>query len=170
MEKLDIGKIAKPQGIKGELKIIPLTDNIERFLDLKEIYIDKEIEKRKIRGCRINQNNVYMYIDGIISRNDAEKYRGVYLSIDKKDAISLNQNQFFIVDIIGCKMYNEKGEYLGQVKNIMQNGAAADVFEVKGEKNFMIPFVNGLTETVDIEHKKIIVKGKRFLEVVCYEN
>lgn len=170
MEKIKIGSIAKPQGIKGELKVNPLTSDISRFEKLSEIYLGDETTKRTIRGCKIACGNIFVFIDGIISRNDAEKIRGLSLFIDKDNAVELKKDEYFVADIIGCKIYNSEGEYLGNVMDILKHGAA-DIYEITGgKKKFMYPFVNGLTESVDIENKKIVLNTKRLEEVACYED
>jgi len=167
--KIVIGEILKPQGIRGELKVLPITEDIARFDDLNEVYVGGESRKRKVRGCRILRGFVYLFIDGILTRDDAEKIRGQLLSVDREDAIPLKENEFFIADIIGCGIFDEEGTYLGKVKNVLKSGAA-DVFEAELEgKGFMFPFVEGLAE-IDVNEKKITVNSKRFREVVCYED
>ncbi len=170
MEKIVIGQIAKPQGIKGEIKITPLTEDISRFTSLKEVYLGTETRQRTVSGCRIANNSVLMYIDGILTRNDAEAARGQFISIDKENALPLSKGEYFISDIIGCKIYDQGGAYLGIVKNIIKNGAA-DVYEAeKDGKTFMFPYIERLQAAVDIQGKKITVNGTAFSEVACYED
>lgn len=168
--RIVIGKIIKPQGIKGELKICPLTDNILRFNGLKHIYLGSEDNLREIKNIRISGDDVFMFIEGIISRNDAEAARNLYISVDRENAVKPKEGSYFITDMIGCKVYAEDDEYLGTVKDIIQNGAA-DVFEISlNGKIYMFPFVDGLAAEIDIANKKITVCKKRFDEVACYED
>lgn len=169
MEKIIIGQISKPQGIKGEVKIYPLTDSVSRFNGVKEIYIEGIEPPKKVMGLRINANDVFMFIEGVITRNDAEDIRGKYISVDRKNAVSLEKGKYFIADIIGCKVYDNKGAYLGIVKDIIK-GRSADVYEIKGEKNIMFPHVEGVILNTDVKNKKITVDEKRFQEVACYED
>lgn len=169
MEKIVIGEIIKPHGIMGELKIAPLTERIERFEKLQNVYVGSEPKQRRIRGCRVINGFVYMFIDGVLTRNDAEKLRGLKLSVGREDAIPLKENEYFISDIIGCRIFDEEGNPLGTVKNVLKSGAA-DIFEAEGgDKSFMFPFVDGLAD-IDVQKKRITVDGKRFKEVVCYED
>ncbi|NLK17612.1 MAG: 16S rRNA processing protein RimM [Clostridiales bacterium] len=168
-EKIVIGEILKPQGIRGELKVLPITEDIERFHILKEVYVGSEPKKRRVRGCRTLSGFAYLYLDGVLTRNDAEKLRGQLLSVDRKDAIPLKENEYFIADIIGCDIFDEEGVFLGTVKNVLKSGAA-DIFEAERDgKGFMFPFIEGIAE-VFVEAKKITVDSKRFKEVVCYED
>lgn len=169
MDKIIIGQISKPQGIKGEVKVNPLTGDITRFLKLKEIYLENESNPRAVRGCRIASNSVLMYIDGILTRNDAELARGKNISIDKTDAIPLKEGEYFISDIIGCKIYGDN-VYLGTVTEVLSYGAA-DVYQAEKEgKKFMFPFIKALNANVDIKNKTITLDKQRFSEVASYED
>lgn len=170
MEKIVIGQISKPQGIKGEVKVNPLTQDINRFSGLKDIYLGDEKQLRAVRGCRIAADSVYMFIDGILSRNDAEMARGLYISVSKNDAIPLNEGEYFISDIIGCKIFGNNGIYLGTVKNITNSGSS-DVYEAENKgKRILFPFIKKLNAEIDIKNKKITVSEKAFSEVVCCED
>lgn len=170
MANIIIGQITRPQGIKGEIKVYPLTQNINRFLQLKEIYLGEEKQTRAVRGCRLAGNNVLMFIDGILTRNDAESVRGLLISVDKEDAISLEDGEYFVSDIIGCKIYSDDGIYIGIVTDIINNGAA-DVYQVDSNgKNIMFPFIKRLNAQVDVNKKTITLNGKAFWEVACSED
>ena len=170
MGKIIIGKIIKPQGIKGEVKIFPMTDDALRFKTLKEIYLANEQTPRKVIQTRISGQDVFMLIEGIIIRNDAEEIRNCSISINKEDAVKLDSGRYFIFDVIGSKVYTQKGNLIGTVKDIIKS-RAADVYEISDKgKTFMFPLVDDLVLEMDIKAKKIVVEEKRFNEVVCYED
>ncbi len=168
MEKITIGEIIKAQGIKGEVKIKPLTDDILRYKKLKQIIVCEVTYD--IKSMRFNDGFVYIALSGINDRTAAEKLIGKEVEIARIHAVDLPENVFFISDIIGCGVFYENGYKIGDVDYVYQNGAA-DVYEVVGERRkLMFPFLNKIIISIDIENKKIIVDEKEFGKVVVYED
>lgn len=164
---ITIGQIIKAQGIKGELKIKPLTDDALRYKKLKRVNIEgKDYE---IKSLRISDNFVFLALSGIVDRNTAELFVGKEIRIDRIHAVNLPEDTYFISDIIGCEVFFSDGALLGKVDYVHQNGAA-DVFEVKGERNVMFPFLNRLMVSVDIPDKKVVVDKDEFAKVAVYED
>lgn len=166
-ETLKIGLIVKPQGIKGELKVQPLTDDIYRFKILKTVIID-DITYR-VKSAVIGGNTVFLSLDGIIDRNTAETFRGKFLRVKREDAIPLEEGRYFITDIIGCKLIAE-GETVGEVIDVFS--ARTDIFTVKCEngKIMRFPFLKDAVISVDIDGKTITADKKRLSEIACYED
>ena len=165
MAFITIGEILKAQGIKGEIKIKPLTDDIERFRKLKMVYIDGV--PYKISSKRIDDKFVYLGLFGVEDRNTAERFAKKNLDIDEINAVQPEEGAFFIRDIIGCKVI-EGNNVLGEITDVLQYGAA-DVFEIKGEKKILFPFLNRCIDNIDIENKQITVNSG-FYGVSVYED
>jgi 16S rRNA processing protein RimM len=163
---LVIGTVLKPQGLKGEIKVMPHTDDVARFMLLKSVIIDGE--QIKVSAVDVRGGLAYIMLEGIESREDAERLRGKLLSVDRKDAIKPPPGFYFIADLIGCEVFAD-GERLGVLKEIYQNGAA-DVYEVRGEKNLMFPALKTVLKSVDIEAKRIELYAERLAEVAVYED
>lgn len=134
-EYLEIGQIVNTTGIKGFLKINPFTDDITRFNKLKTIYIatKKELTEFTIEEVKYNKNMVLLKLKGIDSIEEAEKYKNFYIKINKKDIIKLPKDSYFIFDLIGCKVYTQNEECLGEIDDIFSTGSN-DVYVVKDEK------------------------------------
>ncbi len=164
---ITVGEIVKAQGIKGEIKVLPLTDDILRFKKLKKVYICQNLYE--IKSLRIGDGFVYLALNEVNDRNGAEKLIGKEIQIDRNDAVKLPENTYFISDIIGCEVFLSDMKYIGKVDYVYQNGAA-DVYEVKGEKDVMFPFLNRLVESVDITNKKIVLNKDEFSRVAVYED
>jgi len=166
-QKILIATISRPQGIKGEIKINPITDDINRFKKLKEVYIDGIA--RKILSARIINGEVYIYLDKITDRNGAELMRGKEIYIDKKDA-NVPKGRFLISDVLGCEIVTD-GKVLGVLQEVLQY-SATDTYLCKDSKNkiFMFPALDDVVLEIDIISKKITLNKKRFLEVVSYED
>ena len=166
-EMLNIGVIVKPQGIKGQLKVMPYTDDINRFKTLKEVII--EDKTYKVTGAIIGAPAVFLSLFGVNDRNVAESFRGKDLYIQRKDAIMPSENRYFIVDLIDCVVCLENGEEIGVITEITQ--AKTDIITVncKG-KTMRFPFLQDVVVSVDVESKKFIVKEKRLKEISIYED
>lgn len=160
IEYIDIGQIANTHGIKGELKIIPLTDDPERYSKLKTVYVDNKgvLNKLNIETVRYFKNFVFIKFKEIIDMNSAEKLKGLIVKIDRKDAVKLPIDTFFIFDLINCEVFEENGKRLGIIKNILQTGSN-DVYVVECEdsKDILIPALKSVVKNISIEDKKIIV-------------
>ena len=166
-EKLCIGVVVKPQGIKGELKVMPYTDDLNRFNKLKSVIIEQK--EYKVRSAKIMPPAVLISLDAVQDRNTAELFRGKFLHVLRKDAVVPKENSFFIVDIIGCNLTVESGEKVGEIIDVTQ--AKTDIFTVKTPKGIMrFPFLKDLLINADIESKNIVVNQKRLQEVACYED
>ncbi len=133
-EYFEVGQIVNTFGIKGQLKVKPFTDDINRFEELKTVYICKknEMKKVEIEDVKYNKQCVLLKIKGIENLTEAEKYKGLFLKIDRKDAKKLPKDTYFIADILGLEVYTEEGELLGKVDDIFPTGAN-DVYVIKDE-------------------------------------
>ena len=166
MERLVIGEVLKPQGIRGELKVKTFTDFPEDVKAFKTVYIDDT--PYKILSFRVGTDGAaYLGLRGIPDRNAAELFRGKKLEGDRQDAPELEEGQYYIVDIIGLSCETEEGEVLGVVKDIAN--LASDVYTIeKNGKNILFPAVKGVVVKVDIEGGKLIVHKPKFDEVAVY--
>ena len=167
-EFLKIGVIVKPQGVRGELKVQPLTDDIRRFIDLKQVIIDGKIVK--VLSSRLGAREVFITLSGVSDRNVAETMRNKFLCVNREDAVKLPENTYFISDIIGCKLTFEGKEPFAEVVDVTE--AKTDYFTAKLTNGEIIrfPFLKDILVKVDIENSLIILNEKRFNEVCVYEN
>ena len=165
---LKIGLIVKPQGIKGEVKVQPLTDDINRFKKLKEVIIDDK--PYKVLSSTIGGGTVFLSLSGISDRNTAESMRGKFLCVTRENAVALEQGRYFIVDIIGCSLVTDNGQKVGEIIDV--TSARTDVFTVKcvDGRILRFPFLKDLTASVEIDKKIVTVYEKRLKEVSCYED
>lgn len=157
---LEIGQIVNTHGLKGYLKVIPFTDDINRFETLKTVYIvfKNELIECKIQDVKYVKNMVSLKFEEIDDINEAEKYKGCYLKIDRKDAKKLDKNTYFIADLIGLNVYDENGNKLGILEDIFPTGSN-DVYVVKTEdgKQILLPAISKVIKNIDVENGKIIV-------------
>ena len=154
MDKLvKIGKIAKPHGVRGTLKVLPLTDDKTRYNKLKKIYIQTRhgIKEFDILAVRYKDKFVLLDLVGIETMTEAEGYIGNYIAIEKKDRMPLDENTYYIEDLIGLNVYEEE-TYLGKLTDVMQPGSN-DVYIITLEdgKELLLPAIKSAILEVDID-------------------
>lgn len=160
LEYLNIGQIVNTHGIKGEVKVYPLTDDMKRFSKLKEIYIESkgDMTKYTVEAVKYQKNMVILKLKGIDTMNDAEKLRQLYLKVGRWDAVRLPKDTFFICDIVDSEVFDIQGELLGKLTDVIQTGSN-DVYIVKTEgADLLIPALKSVVKQIDITNKKIVVE------------
>lgn len=159
-EYFEIGQIVNTSGLKGVIKVKPFTDDITKFNNFKTIYISikKELKEFKIEQVRFSKNMVFLKLEGIDTIEEAENYRNLYLKVKRDKDEKLEEGSYYIVDIIGCKVYTDTQEELGKVDNVFSTGSN-DVYVVKDElgKQILLPAIKEVIKNIDIENKTITV-------------
>lgn len=155
IEKLNIGQIINTHGINGELKINPLTDDLNRFKSLKYVLIDDQ--KINVISSKIQNDKVILKIEGVNSIDDAFKLKGKYIKINREDAVSLEKDTYFIADLEQCEVFDTNGLNIGKVFEVIKTGSN-DVYWVKGKEEVLIPAIKDIIENIDIENLKITIK------------
>ena len=157
----EIGKIVNTHGIKGDLKVIPLTDDIKRYDKLEWVYVDinGELKKYIIESVKYHKQNVLLKFKGLDNINDALLLKNSFVKIPRELAIELPSNSYFICDIIGCVVLDENKKILGKVTDVIKTGSN-DVYVIKSESNkeVLIPAIKDVIMNVDIQQKIILVK------------
>lgn len=159
-KRLEVGQIVNTFGIKGEVKVVPFTDDIKRFDELKNVYVKtkKESKQYKVENVKYHKNMVLIKLESINDVESAETLRNAFLEIDRKDAIPLEEGTYFIADLIGLEVYTEEGKLLGKVDDIYNTGSN-DIYVVKDElgKQILLPGIKEVIKEVLLEQEKIIV-------------
>lgn len=121
-EYFEIGQIVNTYGIKGFVKVVPFTDDIKRFEELESVYIDYQgkLLLVNIEEVSYSKANVLLKFKEFPDINMVEKFKNCYLKIERKDAVKLPKNSYFIVDLIGLEVYTEDGRLLGKVDDIFR--------------------------------------------------
>jgi 16S rRNA processing protein rimM len=166
MERLIIGEVLKPQGIRGELKIKTYTDEPDDVKSFGQVYI--EGKPYKILSFRVGGDGfAYLGLRGVPDRNAAELLRGKKLEGDREDAPELEEGRYYIADILGLSVETESGEVLGTVKDVAPLSSEVYTIERDG-KEILFPAVKGVVKQVDLKNGRIIVDKKRFDEVAVF--
>lgn len=161
-ERFVIGRIGKPRGLKGELRVFPLTDDIERFRNLKFCYLEDHREnilaELQIDKCRIGHDQVSITFKNYDTRDLAEKLKNQFISVARSEAIDLAEDEYFVADLIGCEVYDQNHGYLGNISQI-QKSSAHDVAIVQksGEKDLLYPNLRSVVQRIELDKRRIDV-------------
>lgn len=165
VEYFEIGFIANTHGLKGELKIRPYTENPKRFSTLKSIFVDfnGNFISYDIEKVRYQNDIVLLKLKTIDSIEEAEKLKNHYIKIPRDEAKELENDEYFIADLIGCEVY--ENELIGVLDDIFTAGAS-DVYVIKrkGKKDLLLPALKSVIKNVDIVSRRIDVEIPRGLE------
>ena len=155
---LQAGVITTTHGIRGEVKVFPTTDDVHRFEDLDSVLLDtgREYMELEIENVKYFKQYAILKFKGIDNINDIEKYKGRSLYVTRDQAIPLEEDEYYIADLMGLDIYLENGEKFGILKDVMETGAN-DVYIVETEegKEVLIPAIHECVLDIDIEENRM---------------
>jgi 16S rRNA processing protein RimM len=146
---LVIGKVLRPHGIRGELRLEIHTDSPAHLNDVETVYIGEERKPYTLKRQHIHQGILLIAIEGVEDRTTAEAFRGRLVAVKMKDAAPLKEGEFYHHQIIGRDVVTDQGEALGKVTEIITTGAN-DVYVVKGEGgDVLLPAIKSVILRLD---------------------
>jgi 16S rRNA processing protein RimM len=157
---LQVGVISSTHGIRGEVKVFPTTDDPLRFKKLKKVLLDagREQLELEVQSVKFFKQFVIVKFTGIDNINDIEKYKGKGLFVPREDAVPLDEDEYYIADLIGMEVFTEDGRF-GVVKDVMETGAN-EVYIVESDDHgeVLIPAIRQCVLDVNVEEKKMLVR------------
>jgi 16S rRNA processing protein RimM len=148
-ETMVVGKISSAHGIKGEILVFPLTDDVARFLDMT--YFICETKNFTIEEVRIHKGQALIKTTEITDRTSAEHMKGKLVEVLREDAVELEKGEYFIEDLKGIAVRDLDGSEVGTLKDVMQTGAT-DIFYLEiGGKDMMMPFLKEYVAEINME-------------------
>lgn len=160
-DRFVVGKIVNTHALKGELKVKSNTQNREDFEEFKYLIIEGEGDKKfEVSSIRYVKDMVLVKFKGLDNINDVEKYKTKDVYYLREDYNDLDDGEYYIVDLVGSELIDEK---LGTVGTLLEviNNSAHDIYvfnRADGQGKAMIPAVDEYIINVDIDEKKIYVK------------
>lgn len=158
--RLTVGTILAAHGVQGEFKVRLQTDDPEHLLTLKRIYLGDEAAPRTVLGARLHAGNALMRVQGISSPDTVERLRGTALRIRGTDARPLASNEYFLYQMVGLDAFDEAGNRLGRVTDVMETGAN-DVLVVApedGGADILLPSHPDVVLEMDPAAGRIVVR------------
>ena len=156
-ERIVIGRVGAAHGIRGELRIIPLTDFPERFAALREVMVGDEL--LHIESVKPQGKNFLMRFREYTVREDAQKLTGRLLTVARAEAAPLDEGEYYVFDIVGLTVYDEENNELGTVENVLRTGSN-DVYAVRSEdgREILIPALRKVVRTIDVPNGRMTVR------------
>lgn len=167
-----IGVLTSEHGLKGEIKVFPTTDEISQFKKLKRVFIDMASGKgslkkdgfyeTEIESVKYFKNLVIVKFKNIDKIEEIVKYKGMDLLISREDALPLREGEYYIPDVIGCKVVTEEGEEYGEVSDVLDTGANKVIVvrpneKYKEKKEFCLPYIPDCVKEINIEERYVKV-------------
>ncbi|MCM0598147.1 ribosome maturation factor RimM [Periweissella fabalis] len=160
MEYYKVGTMVNTHGIRGEVRVIAITDfPEERFQKGKQLFIDNN-EKTPVTIATVRNHKQFILVSFVDKQNinDIEKYKGMDLLVADADLDVLEDGEYYYKDIIGAKVITEDNVEVGKVKEIFETGAN-DVWVVTrlGKEDLLLPMIDDVIKNVDIENQLITI-------------
>ena len=163
MEYIKIGQIVNTHALKGSVKVNIFSDNVENIKKYENIYLKENNEyiEYEILDIKFSKNQAIISFKDIESKEYADTFRNRYIYIKKDDLEELEDDTYYLIDIIGLEVYeteNGKQKPLGSLIEVNQN-APTDIYVIKTKDNhsIMVPAIKEYIKKIDIKNKKIIV-------------
>lgn len=159
MEKLlQVGVITSTHGIRGEVKVFPTTDDPKRFKKLKQVILDTGKEKRdlEVESVKFFKQFVILKFKGIDNIDEVERYKRCPLLVTRDHAVPLQEDEYFIADMIGMQVVTEDGAVFGTLKDVIETGAN-DVYIIESSEHgeVLVPAIKECILDINIEEQKM---------------
>ena len=155
--RIVIGRVGAPHGIRGDLRIIPLTDFPERFTALREVMVGDEL--LHVAHVKPQGKNFLMRFREYTVREDAQRLTGRLLTVARAEAAPLDEGEYYVFDIVGLTVYDEEDNELGSVENVLRTGSN-DVYAVRSEdgRELLIPALRAVVQSIDVPSGRMTVR------------
>lgn len=155
-----IGKIIKPHGVRGEIKVFPTTDDVKRYKKGIQVILKTKTQQKEllVEQVKFFKNLVIVKLESIDSMDQAEELRDGELYVTRDHAIELNEGEYFICDVIDSEVVNENDEVIGTLVDVMST-KANDIYVIKTTegRELLLPVIEECVLNVDIEHQRVKV-------------
>ncbi len=153
-----IGQVTKPHGVRGEVRVLPHTDVLERFTWLEMVYVDEDNPRPiKVESARVHKSFALLKLAGYHNRQEAESLRGEQLFVPEEEAIPLEEDEYFLYQLEGLQVFTESGQLLGLINEVLET-KANNVFVVQGEKGeILLPDIPEVIQEIDFGNGRVQV-------------
>lgn len=153
-----IGQVGKPHGVKGEVKVIPLTDDIRRFRRLRYVIIKGR--EYKVEFVKLQADRAILKLEGFELPEDLLSLKDEYVEVRLEDAVKKKKDEFFIDELKGLEVFDTEGLALGRIYDVIQTGAN-DVYWIKEPEQLLIPAMKTIVESVSVDEDRVIIRPTR---------
>jgi 16S rRNA processing protein RimM len=155
-----VGRVIRPHGLEGLLRIRSYAQSERSFLNAGTIFLkldSGEIHEFTVLSVRPHKNIFLMKLRSLNSLQEAEKYRGAEILISKDSVLEKEEDEYFWHELIGLRVYLNTGRYIGTISQILQTGSN-DIYVVQeGDAEVLIPAIHDIVEEIDLSNRKMII-------------
>ena len=163
-KEIIIGKIVAPHGVRGDIRIMPLTEKPDLFLDLEYLLLEGG-KKLTVKNARFQKRMILVTTKEVTSMNEAELLRDKNIYIKAEDLPELEEDEFYVADLVGIPVYDLEGKQIGTFKDSLSTGSN-DVYiiAVPGAKDILVPALKEYFKEINLAEKRIVVKLPEWTE------
>ncbi len=155
---MTIGRVLKPWGYRGELKIEILTDFPERFASLQTVYLGDDAKPFSVEQARLHGKAARLKLKGVDSPEAAHRLRDQFVQVPTEEAVPLPKGQVYQYQLIGLRVRTTEGQALGEVAEVIETGAN-DVYVVRdGPREVLIPAIEPVVKRIDVDRGEIVIE------------
>lgn len=156
-KQIVIGKIVAPHGVRGDIRILPLTERPEQFLKLKQLLL-ADGRRLSIKHARFHKRMLLASVAEISSMNEAELLRGQEVLIDAAELPALEEGRYYVADLVGLPVFSTDGVQIGVFKDALDTGSNdVYVIAVPGERDILLPALKIYVHEINVPEKRIVV-------------
>lgn len=160
LEHVIIGRILKPHGVQGAVKVEPITDDPNRYNLLQQVLLGPEDQPGdvfQIKSVQLQNRLIILTLAGIDSREKADGLRNQYVYIPAEQVMPLDEGCFYIYDLIGMAVYTKTGDYIGVVTDYQEFPSNGLFVVAREEGEFLLPDVPAIIDNVSLDSGRIII-------------
>lgn len=156
---LVVGRIVRPWGVQGELKVEILTEDPARFEQLEAVYVGPHFVPYRLERARLHGGVVLLKLAGCDDRNAAEGLRDLLVQVAMEDALPLEEGEYWVHQIVGLEVWTTEGDLLGLVQEVLET-AANDAYVVRDRsgREVLIPALRSVVLEIDLAAGRMLVE------------
>lgn len=155
---LAIGRILRPHGILGEIRVEMFTDAPDRWVGLTTVFLGSQHQQLEILSSRQHMKVALLKLAGYNDRDSVEKLRGEIIYVPFRDALPLEPDEFYTYQVIGFEVQTESGEVLGEIVDVLEPPGANEIFVVHGARGeILIPVITDVIRHLDLDTGVVII-------------
>ena len=157
-ERVAVGRINAPWGVRGHVKVTALTSNPERLAIGSRVFVAGE--PRTIRDVKRPRGFPCILFEGITGTDAANRLRGALIEIDEADLPPLPEDVYYVHDLVGLRVVTSTGDEIGTLEDVLETGSN-DVYVVRrpGQKDVLVPAIDGVLLEVDLEGGVVTIEA-----------
>jgi len=159
--RIAVGVIRKAHGVRGEASVEPWTNSPDRFDDLTSVTLvspdESSTREVRIEGVRVHGGRALLKFEGIDAPEDVEPLRNWSIEIPESEARELEENEYFLHDLVGLTLVDAEGREQGRVVDLYEGGGGILLQVERGNRKFDVPFASEICTKIDLASKTMTV-------------